>query len=69
MRTSQKYKEDISNEIKDLSGEQIANLMQIIRIFKESIIRQREYDFDLKKEFEEWDSLSDEALLNFEDTL
>ncbi len=69
MQTSQKYKEDIINEIKDLSEEQIANLMKIIRIFKESIIHQREYDFDLKKEFEEWDSLSDEALLNFEDAL
>ncbi len=28
-----------------------------------------EYDFDLKREFREWDSLSDEALLNFEGTL
>ena len=69
MQSSQKYKEDILVEIKDLSDEQIANLIKIIRMFKDSIISQREYDFNLKKEFEEWDSLSDEALLNFEDTL
>ncbi|MEK6589236.1 MAG: hypothetical protein AABZ11_01010 [Nitrospinota bacterium] len=62
-------KEEILNEINDLSDEQVANLMKIIRIFKESIVRQREYDFNLKKEFEEWDKLSDEALLNFEGTL
>lgn len=49
MQISQKYKEEILNEIKDLSDEQIANLMKIIRIFKDSIIRQKEYDFDLKR--------------------
>ncbi len=43
--------------------------MKIIHIFKESIIRQKEYDFGLKKEFEDWNHLSDEALLNFEGTL
>lgn len=69
MQISQKYKEEIFNEFKDLSDEQIANLMKIIHIFKESIICQRELDFGVKKEFEEWDRLSDEALLNFEDTL
>lgn len=69
MHISQKHKEEILNEFKGLSDEQIANLMKIIRIFKESIIRQKEHDFDLKREFREWDSLSDEALLNFEDTL
>ncbi len=36
---------------------------------KESIIRQKEYDFGLKNEFEDWNHLSDEALLNFEGTL
>lgn len=69
MQISQKYKEEILNVVKDLSDEQIDNLMKIIRIFKESIIQQKEHDFDLKREFREWDSLSDEALLNFEDTI
>ena len=67
METS-KYKEELLNEIKDLSDEQIDNLVKIIRTFKESIIRQKEYDFGLNKEFEEWDKLSDEAFLNFEET-
>jgi hypothetical protein len=62
-------KEEVLNEIKDLSDEQLANLIRIIRIFKESIIQQREYDFELKREFEEWDKLSDEAILNFESAL
>ncbi len=69
MQISQKYKEEILNEVKDLSDEQIDNLMKIIHIFKESIIRQKEHDFDLKREFRDWDNLSDEALLNFEDAL
>ncbi len=69
MQTLPDYKQEIINEIKDLSDEQTANLLKIIRIFKESIIKQREYDFELKKEFEEWDALSDEALINFERAL
>ena len=69
MTTSVKYKDEILNEINELSDEQIANLMKIIRLFKESIIRQRESDFGLKQEFDEWDKLSDEAMLNFEGNL
>lgn len=69
MQASYKYREEILNEIKDFSDEHIVNLMKIIHIFKESINQQRESDFNLKKEFAEWDSISDEALLNFEDAL
>ena len=69
MQISQRYKDEILNEIKDLSDEQTSNLIGIIHLFKASIIRQRELDFELKKEFEEWDKLSDEAFLNFEGTL
>ncbi|MDW7728257.1 MAG: hypothetical protein SCH70_14355 [Candidatus Methanoperedens sp.] len=69
MQTSQKYRKELLNEIKDLSDEQVANLMKIIHIFKESINYQREDDFNLKKEFDEWDSISDDDLINFEDTL
>jgi hypothetical protein len=68
METS-KYKQELLKEIKDLSDEQISYLVKITRIFKESIIQQKECDFGLKKEFEEWDDLSDEALLNLERTL
>jgi cytoplasmic iron level regulating protein YaaA (DUF328/UPF0246 family) len=69
MQTLPKYREEIITEIKELSDEQTANLLKIIRIFKESIIQQREYDFELKKEFEEWDTLSDEALIHFKGAL
>lgn len=69
MESDLKYKEEILNEIRDLSDEQIINLMKIIRIFKESIIQQKESDFAFKKELEEWDSLSDEAITNFEKIL
>ena len=46
--------------------EQISNLLKIIRIFKNSIIQQRKEDIGLKKEFIEWDKLSDEAFVDFE---
>ncbi len=69
MAVTKKYKEEVLNEIKDLSDEQASNLLQIIHIFKKSLIHQRECDFDLKREFEDWDRLSDEAITNFERTL
>ena len=69
MPTSVNYRKKILNEIKDIPDDQITSLMRIIRIFKESIIRQRAYDFALKEEFEEWDKLSDESLVNFEGAL
>ncbi len=64
-----KYKEEIIKELQNMPDEQILNLLNIIRIFKKSIIMQREADFYLKKEFNEWDTLSDEALNNFEANL
>jgi len=49
-----------------LPEEQISNLLKIIRIFKNSFIQQRKEDVGLKKEFKEWDKLSDEAFVDFE---
>jgi len=69
MRNLKKYTDEVLAEIQDLSEEQINNLVKIIRIFKESVAKQRESDFELKKEFEEWDNLSDEAILKFESNL
>lgn len=60
------YQKRILEEIKDLPEEQISNLLRIIRIFKNSIIQQRKEDLELKKEFREWDKLSDEAFVDFE---
>ena len=64
-----KYEKDVVKELQDMSDEQILNLLKIIRIFKQSIIMQKNEDFYLKKEFDEWDTLSDEALQNFEKSL
>lgn len=69
MEVSQRYQKEILNEIKDLSEDQIEYLMKIIRLVKESINRQKEYDFEIKSELDEWDSLSDEAFTSFESKL
>ena len=69
MHTQIKYEEEIIKELKNMPDEQILNLLNIIRIFKKSIIMEREADCYLKKEFDEWDTLSDEALNNFEANL
>ena len=69
MQKQAKYQEEIIKELQNMPDEQMINLLSLIRIFKKSIIMQRESDFYLKKEFDEWDALSDEALNNFEATL
>ncbi|MGQ3684377.1 MAG: hypothetical protein ACUBOA_05090 [Candidatus Loosdrechtia sp.] len=69
MSQQTKYGEEIIKELQDMSDEQVLNLLKIIRIFKKSIVTQRNEDFHLQKEFDEWDTLSDEALKNFERSL
>ena len=69
METQLKYKEEIIKELQNMPDEQMLNLLNLIRIFKKSIIMQRDSDFYLKKEFDDWDTLTDEALNNFEATL
>ena len=69
MNTQMKYKDEIIRELQNIPDEQILNLLNMIRIFKKSINMQREADFYLKKEFDEWDTLSDEALSDFEANL
>jgi len=68
MQTQVQY-EEIIEELRDMPNEQMHNLLNLIRIFKKSIIMQRDSDFYLKREFDEWDALSNEALSNFEATL
>ena len=63
------YQEEILEEIKDLPQEQISNLLKIIRIFKDSVMKQRKEDLELEKELREWDRLSDEAFASFEGKL
>jgi len=69
MQEQVKYKEEIIKELQNMPDGQMLNLLNLIRIFKRSIIMQRDSDFYLKKEFDDWDVLSDEALNNFEATL
>jgi len=63
------YQKKILDEVKDLPEEQIPNLLKIIRIFKDSLKKQKNEFEELKKEFKEWDKLSDEAIDNFERTI
>jgi len=69
MQTQLKYEQEIIKELQNMPDEQMLNLLSFIRIFKKSILTQRDVDFSLKKELDEWDTLSDEALCNFEANL
>jgi len=69
MKKTLNYQEEILEEIKDLPQEQISNLLKIIRIFKDSVMKQRKEDLELEKELREWDRLSDEAFASFEGKL
>jgi hypothetical protein len=69
MQERVKYKEEIIKELQNMPDEQMLNLLSLIRIFRKSLIMQRDSDFYLKKEFDDWDALSNEALNNFEATL
>ena len=69
MQERVKYKEEIIKELQNMPDEQMLNLLSLIRIFRKSLIMQRDSDFYLKKEFDDWDALSNEELNNFEATL
>ena len=49
MKKTLNYQEEILEEIKDLPQEQISNLLKIIRIFKDSVMKQRKEDLELEK--------------------
>jgi hypothetical protein len=64
------YRQALIDEVKELPEEAFPNLLQIVRLFKESILLQsRQAASTLKKELAQWDELSDEALLEFEKEL
>ena len=70
MKPSPDYQHILLDEVKDIPNDLLPNLLQIIRLFKQSILSQpaKEWD-DLQHEFKEWDKLSDEALVNFKKDL
>ena len=61
------YQQALMDEVEELPEEAFPNLLQIIRLFKESVLVQsREAALLLQMEFAQWDHLSDEALVEFE---
>jgi hypothetical protein len=61
------YRQALIDEVKELPEEAFPNLLQIVRLFKESVLLQsRQAALALQVEFDQWDRLSDEALLEFE---
>jgi hypothetical protein len=61
------YQQILIDEVRELPEEALPNLLQIVRLFKESILLQsRQAALALQDEFAQWDRLSDEALVEFE---
>ncbi len=61
------YQQILIDEVKGLPEEAFPNLLEIVRLFKESILFQsRQAALGLQVEFAQWDRLSDEALVEFE---
>lgn len=61
------YQQELMDEMEGLPDEAIPNLLQIVRLFKESILVQRHQAVEeLREEFAQWESLSNEALHEFE---
>ncbi|MGC9333417.1 MAG: hypothetical protein ACP5JJ_04660 [Anaerolineae bacterium] len=60
------FQEALLEELEDLPVEAMPNLIQIVHLYKESVLAQSQKAIaELQVEFEEWDRLSDEALLEF----
>lgn len=67
---SRNYQQALIDEIQELPEEAFPNLLQIVRLFKESVLLQsHQAALSLQQEFAEWDQLSDEALTEFENAV
>ncbi len=67
MENTVDYQQALMNEIAGLPQEVFPNLLQIVRLFKESVLVQsRQAALALQDEFDQWERLSDEALVEFE---
>lgn len=70
METTVDYQQALMNEFADLPQEAFPNLLQIVRLFKESVLVQsRQAALALQDEFDQWERLGDEALVDFENGL
>ncbi len=64
------YQQALMDEVRELPEEAFPNLLQIVHLFKESLLSQsRLMALTLRAELAQWDRLSDEALLEFEEGL
>jgi len=67
MNRTIEYQQILIDEVEELPEEAFPNLLQIVRLFKESMLLQsRQAALALQAEFAQWDRLSDEALVEFE---
>ncbi|MDI6792343.1 MAG: hypothetical protein QME81_05675 [bacterium] len=67
MQMVAQYHQELMEEIKDLPEDEFPNLLQIIHLFKTSIISQRQkWEHNFAQELVAWDRLSDEALITLE---
>ncbi len=70
VKTSVSYQQALLDEVRDLPEEVFPQLLQIVHLFKESLLTQnRQAMLALYQEMADWDRLSDEALQNFEEGL
>ena len=70
MDKSTNYRQALLNEVQGLPEEAFPNLLEIVRLFKESmLVQSRQAAIALQEEFAQWDQLSDEALVDFEKDL
>ena len=61
------YQQALMDEVKGLPEEALPNLLQIARLYKESVLLQsRQAALTLQAKLAQWDQLSDEALVAFE---
>ena len=67
MESKVDYQQALINEIAGLPQEPFPNLLEIVRLYKESVLVQsRQAALALQDEFDQWERLSDEALVDFE---
>lgn len=67
MGTITNYQQALLDELEELPEESFPNLLQIVHLFKESLLVQsQKTDLAMQAEFAAWDRLSDEALVDFE---
>ena len=64
------HQQALLEEVQDLPAEVFPNLLQIVHLYKESVLSQTQKGIlEVQAELDDWDRLSDEALLEVEKSL